>query len=42
MSAPEFPVRGDHSSVVTRADEFNAQLLDGARRRARPAGRRAA
>jgi pimeloyl-ACP methyl ester carboxylesterase len=27
MSAPEFPVRGDHSSVVTRADEFNAQLL---------------
>ena len=27
MSAPEFYVRGDHSSVVTLADEFNAQLL---------------
>ena len=27
MSAPEFEVRGDHSSVITRADEFNAQLL---------------
>jgi 3-oxoadipate enol-lactonase len=27
MRAPEFPVRGDHSSVVTRADDFNAQLL---------------
>jgi pimeloyl-ACP methyl ester carboxylesterase len=27
MSAPEFPVRGDHLAVVTRADEFNAQLL---------------
>ena len=27
MSAPEFPVDGDHSSVITRADEFNAQLL---------------
>jgi 3-oxoadipate enol-lactonase len=27
MSAPAFEVRGDHSSVITRADEFNAQLL---------------
>ena len=27
MSAPEFPVRSDHSAVITRADEFNAQLL---------------
>jgi 3-oxoadipate enol-lactonase len=27
MSAPEFFVRGDHASVITRADEFNAQLL---------------
>jgi pimeloyl-ACP methyl ester carboxylesterase len=27
MSAPEFEVRGDHSSVITHADEFNAQLL---------------
>lgn len=27
MSAPEFQVRGDHGSVITRADEFNAQLL---------------
>ena len=40
MSAPEFEVRGDHAAVITRADEFNAQLLSGARRRARPAGRR--
>ena len=27
MSAPEFPVRGDHTAVISRADEFNAQLL---------------
>ena len=27
MSAPAFEVRGDHSSVITRPDEFNAQLL---------------
>jgi 3-oxoadipate enol-lactonase len=27
MRAPVFEVRGDHSSVITRADEFNAQLL---------------
>jgi pimeloyl-ACP methyl ester carboxylesterase len=27
MSAPEFLVRGDHSAVITLADEFNAQLL---------------
>jgi hypothetical protein len=27
MSAPEFPVRGDHTAVITRADDFNAQLL---------------
>ena len=27
MSAPEFLVRGDHLAVVTRADEFNTQLL---------------
>jgi pimeloyl-ACP methyl ester carboxylesterase len=27
MSAPDFEVHGDHSSVFTRADEFNAQLL---------------
>src|SRR5215210_3280231 len=27
MSAPTFEVRGDHSSVITRAEEFNAQLL---------------
>jgi pimeloyl-ACP methyl ester carboxylesterase len=27
MSAPEFELRGDHSSVITRADEFNARLL---------------
>ena len=27
MSAPEFEVRGDHTAVITRADEFNAQLL---------------
>jgi pimeloyl-ACP methyl ester carboxylesterase len=26
MSAPVFEVRGDHTSVITRADEFNAQL----------------
>ena len=28
MSAPEFEVHGDHSSPITRADEFNAQLLN--------------
>jgi pimeloyl-ACP methyl ester carboxylesterase len=28
MSAPVFEVHGDHSSVITRADEFNAQLLE--------------
>jgi hypothetical protein len=27
MSAPAFEVRGDHSSVITLADDFNAQLL---------------
>jgi 3-oxoadipate enol-lactonase len=27
MSAPLFEVRGDHSSVITRAEDFNAQLL---------------
>jgi hypothetical protein len=27
MSAPVFEIRGDHSSVITRADEFNALLL---------------
>ncbi|MEO8689929.1 MAG: alpha/beta hydrolase [Solirubrobacteraceae bacterium] len=27
MSAPAFEVRGDHSSVITGADEFNAVLL---------------
>jgi 3-oxoadipate enol-lactonase len=27
MSAPVFEIRGDHSSVITRADEFNARLL---------------
>jgi pimeloyl-ACP methyl ester carboxylesterase len=27
MSAPVFEVGGDHTAVITRADEFNAQLL---------------
>jgi pimeloyl-ACP methyl ester carboxylesterase len=27
MTAPVFEVRGDHTSVITRADEFNTQLL---------------
>jgi 3-oxoadipate enol-lactonase len=27
LSAPVFEVRGDHSAVIVRADDFNAQLL---------------
>ena len=26
LTAPQFEVRGDHTAVITRADEFNAQL----------------